>query len=337
MRQIFVGRWIKGFGKVMQYFTREMGKTEEERRREKILFFWKKHGLAATKDAFHVSRSVLFLWKKKQREGALAPKSKRPRRIRVPTLSQKTRDAICRWRKALPYLGKEKISFLLKKEGICVSPSSVGRIIKRENLPSAPRQYVARRKKRIRRERKPLDYEIKNAGDLVALDTVVLQENGKKKYIITAIDLFSRISLARNYSRPTSKNAADLLRRMQIALGVPIKAVNTDNGGEFLLHFEKACKKEKIKHFFTFPRTPKMNAFAERFNRTLQEEATFPLFSEPIEVWNRFLSHYLMQYNFFRPHSSLEYKTPVEVFLEKRGKSKMLWTHTFFCLFPKIP
>ena len=52
-----------------------------------------------------------------------------------------------------------------------------------------------------------------------------------------------------------------------------------------------------------------MNAFAERFNRTLQEEATFPLFSEPIEVWNRFLSHYLMQYNFFRPHHSLEYKT----------------------------
>ena len=61
-----------------------------------------------------------------------------------------------------------------------------------------------------------------------------------------------------------------------------------------------------------------MNAFAERFNRTLQEEATFPLFSEPIEVWNRFLSHYLMQYNFFRPHHSLEYKTPIEHSWEKK-------------------
>ena len=90
---------------------------------------------------------------------------------------------------------------------------------KEKILPSAPKKYVARRKKR-RRERRPLDYEIKNAGDLIALDTVVLQENGKKKYIITAIDLFLVLLF-----RPTSKNAADLLRRMHIALGVPMKAV----------------------------------------------------------------------------------------------------------------
>ena len=69
----------------------------------------------------------------------------------------------------------------------------------------------------------------------------------------------------------------DLLRRMHIALGVPMKAVNTDNGGEFLLHFEKACKKKKSNTSSLSLRTPKMNAFAERFNRTLQEEATFPL------------------------------------------------------------
>ena len=184
--------------------------------------------------------------RKSNGRSSLAPRSKRPHRVRTPILPQEIKDTVCWWRRALPFLGKEKITVLLKREGIRVSSSSVRRFIQRESLPSAPKRFVARRKRRVRRERKPLSYDIKNAGDLVALNTIVPQERGRKKYVITAIDLFSRISLARSYSRPNSRNAADLLRRMRIALGVPVKAVNTDNGGEFLLPFEEAYQREKI-------------------------------------------------------------------------------------------
>jgi len=44
------------------------------------------------------------------------------------------------------------------------------------------------------------------------------------------------------------------------------------------------------------------------------------------------VAHYIMLYNFFRPHYSLNYLTPVEKFLEGK-KSNMLWTHTIICTF----
>ena len=70
-----------------------------------------------------------------------------------------------------------------------------------------------------------------------------------------------------------------------------------------------------------------MNPLAERFNRTIQEEARFPMFAETLEVWNAFIAHYVMLYNFFRPHQALDYKTPADVFLKSK-QSKMWWTHT---------
>ncbi len=192
------------------------------------------------------------------------------------------------------------------------------------------------RKKHRQKDRLPKDYVIKNPGDLIGMDTITIQENGVKKYIITAVDYFTRIAVARAYSSPSSRNAKDLLMRMKIALGEGIKAVNTDNGSEFMAEYQKACVEMFIKHFWTYPRTPKMNAYAERFNRTIQEEARFPLYSESFEVWNNFISHYVMLYNFFRPHYSLDYSTPVDIYLKSK-QSNMWWTHTIHCTPPPFP
>jgi len=74
--------------------------------------------------------------------------------------------------------------------------------------------------------------------------------------------------------------------------------VNTDNGSEFLKNFEQACNKMNIQHFFTYPRTPKMNPLAERFNRTIQEEAELPLVENSLQAWNRFCGslHHALQF-----------------------------------------
>lgn len=212
-----------------------------------------------------------------------------------------------------------------------VSASTIQRIINRFDLPSAPRQYVARRKAK-KKPRLPKDHIAGSPGDLVSLDGIVLQELGVKKFIITALDHATRIAIARVYDRLSSRFARDLLERMRLALGKPISAVLTDNGSEFHAIFEQACKEATIKHYWTYPRSPKMNARTERFNRTIQEEASFPVFSASLDEWNAWISHYIMIYNFFRPHQALDYKRPIDQYLSclslPEGKSSMYWTHT---------
>jgi len=328
MRYEYVGRWLSGFGRFISITTKLMNKPEEVERREKILAFWQKFGLEATMEAYGVGRSTLFLWKKKKAINDLSPKSKRPHHLRKPSTPLTTIDAISQFRRAFPFLGKDKLERVLQDSGIDVSASTVGRVIIRENLPSSPKTHVAKCRHRKRKDRLPDNYPVKTPGDLICMDTITIQENSMKKYIITLVDYYSRVAISRVYASPSSRNAKDLLLRMKIVLGADIKAVNTDNGGEFLAEFEKACQEMNIKHFFTYPRTPKMNPLAERFNRTIQEEANFPLFSEPIEVWNKYIAHYIMLYNFFRPHKSLAYETPVDIFLH-HSQSNMLWTHSF--------
>lgn len=327
MKQLFIGRRLSGFGRFISITRKLMNKPEEVARREKILIFWEKFGLEATKEAYGIGRSTLFLWRKKKSLNDLSPRNKRPHRLRKPKTPLNIIDAISQFRRAFPFLGKDKLERLLKDSNINVSSSTIGRVIQRENLPSSPKTHVAKCKHRKRKDRLPSDYPVKVPGDLICMDTITIQEQNAKKYIITLVDYFSRVAISRVYASPSSRNAKDLLLRMKIVLGADIKAVNTDNGGEFLAEFEKACQEMGIKHFFTYPRTPKMNPLAERFNRTIQEEANFPLFSEPIEVWNRYVAHYIMLYNFFRPHHSLAYDTPVDIFLN-HSQSNMLWTHT---------
>ncbi len=51
-----------------------------------------------------------------------------------------------------------------------------------------------------------------------------------------------------------------------------IYTIQTDNGLEFLGDFDLYLKRKNIKHLFIYPRCPKINAYIERANRTLQEE-----------------------------------------------------------------
>jgi len=334
----YIGRWIPHAGRFLRSTVQLMHTSGDAQRRAHILTFFKKHGLAATRDAFSVSRSTLYEWRQRLSQGegrlsALEPQSRRPHHLRTPDTPHPIVTAVCQLRRACPHLGKDKIADLLQKAGVVVSSSTVGRIIRRFDLPSAPRQYVARnRKKGKKKPRLPQGFEALEGGELVSLDAIILQQDHVRRFILVALDHATRICIARVYPRLSSRQAKDLLQRMQAALGCPIQATLTDNGSEFHAEFEQACKELSIIHYWTCPRSPKMNARTERMNRTIQEEARFPSFSAPLEEWNVALTHYLMQYNFFRPHAALAYRCPVDQYLSclnlPPSQSRMWWTHT---------
>ena len=53
----------------------------------------------------------------------------------------------------------------------------------------------------------------------------------------------------------------------------PLQSVLTDNGSEFMKHFDEEIRRLHKTHWHTYPRTPKMNAHVERFNRTFRRSS----------------------------------------------------------------
>ena len=66
----------------------------------------------------------------------------------------------------------------------------------------------------------------------------------------------------------------DFYRRFESVYPKKIKNWQSDNGAEHLGEFDEHLKKEKIPHYFSYPNCPKINAYVERYNRTVQEEFT---------------------------------------------------------------
>ena len=58
-----IGWKVKGLYGVADYALRWGMVNQEAEKRYRILEFWDKHGLEATRDAFQVSRRTLFHWK----------------------------------------------------------------------------------------------------------------------------------------------------------------------------------------------------------------------------------------------------------------------------------
>ena len=89
--------------------------------------------------------------------------------------------------------------------------------------------------------------------------------------------------------------------------------IHTDNGSEFAGLFNEALEQLEIPHWFSRVRTPKDNAVCERFNGTLQYEWLYDgNFTPNTDDFNRELTKWLVEYNFFRPHQSLNYLSPMK-------------------------
>ena len=228
-------------------------------------------------------------------------------------------------REEYPRWGKDKLVVLLEEKRVISSASTVGRIIHRlkergvlkEPLPN----HISARKRQRRRPyaiRKPKDYGISLAGDLVQLDTLDVRPlPGVLLKHFTAHDVVSRWNIVSVYSRATATTATDFLDTLEKRMPFPVKAIQVDGGSEFEAIFEEECQKRGIKLFVLPPRSPKLNGAVERAHRTHTEEfyevtdSSFdlPQLREELLEWEQV-------YNTVRPHQALGYVTPLK-FLEQ--------------------
>ena len=337
---------------------------EKALKKTKILVFFEKHGLEATRDAFEVKRSTLYLWKKQWDTGgkipeALNEQSRAPRVKRKRLWNEAVIHEIRRLRREHPNLGEKKLHPLLTAFSVargvsCPKPATIGRIIHDlGGLRIFPQKVTHFGKmKKVNRQkvlRKPKDLAPAYPGHLVALDTIERFVDGCRRYVITFEDIYTRFSFAWGTKSHASLAAAEFFTLCQKAFphSYDFLFVLTDNGSEFKKHFTAELQRLHLTHYHTYPKTPKMNAHVERFNRTIQEEFIdyhVWLLKDP-DVFNRKLMDYLIFYNTLRVHHAFQNKlSPLQFMLQWSEKntfkmpleSNVGWGYTIDCVFLKI-
>ena len=123
------------------------------------------------------------------------------------------------------------------------------------------RRYNFSRRKTISRG---ISYQFQ--VDIVDLSQLS-RENNNYKYLLTAIDIFSRFSYAVPLKTKTGQEVKEALSK--IILPNKIAILQTDDGGEFLNKTVQDFLKQHKIHFFTTS-SDKKCAIIERWNRTLK-------------------------------------------------------------------
>ena len=337
--------------------------TEKAKYRLKVLAHWEKYGIEAAMHAFNIKRRTLYYWKNKYKSGnfvaeALNDQSKAPRRKRKRIWPEEIIKEIKRIRNECPSpnLGEEKLYPELKpfcdERGLtCPKPTTIGRLVKDlGGLRRSPQKVSHFGKiKPIKRQkalRKPKNLKPLYPGHLVALDTVEIFINGIRRYVITFEDIYTRFSFAWATKSHASLAAKEFFGLCQKAFPYSFNFlwVLTDNGSEFKKHFAEELKQLHLTHYHTYPRTPKMNAHVERFNRTIQEDFVdfrYQLIKNDVDEFNRQLMDWLIWYNARRVHHAFQNKLSPLQFMLAWHKSQSLnnalecksgWGYTFSCL-----
>lgn len=104
------------------------------------------------------------------------------------------------------------------------------------------------------------------------MDAVIPVRDGVRRYLFACLDLRSRFGLAVATPGMSSRRAGDFADLAFDLFPGPVDRVLSGNGSEYEGWFADLLRARGIARYYTYPKTPKMNAHAERFNRTVQEE-----------------------------------------------------------------
>ena len=246
---------------------------------------------------FEVSKRTLQRWNKRLNgtEWNLRDKSKRPKTIHSK-ITPEIEEKVISIRNKTGW-GENKIADFVE-----VSSWSVNKILRKNNLTNSN----SNRKKRI----KYIRWQRKHPNSLWQMDTSDQKIEGK--YCFAVIDDCSRYCLGLfGLNRVSTKIIIHILDTLFKIHGKP-REILTDNGNIFGLKskhskFDRALNRRGIKHIRTAIHSPTTSGKIERFFQTLDKEFVF---------CNKDAELFRMRYNHFRPHTSLEKKTPSQVYFD---------------------
>jgi transposase InsO family protein len=267
---------------------------------------------------FKLSRQSAAKWVRRYREQGVAglrDRSSRPHRSPRRTSEERVME--------IERLRRERWTGVRIAQQLGLSPATVSRVL---------RWLKLNRIRDLEPRLPPNRYEHATAGDLLHLDIKRLvriqrpshrvtgdRRDGVKgigaEFLHIAIDDHSRLAFTAMYPDQTDRSSTHFLARATAwfhQLGIQTRRVLTDNGPCYNAHrFRRACDQLGLKHRRTRPYTPRTNGKAERFIQTALNEWAYARTYQNSEERTSSLPLWTHQYNWHRPHASLNQRPPI--------------------------
>jgi transposase InsO family protein len=254
-------------------------------------------------------------------EAGLVDRSSRPHRLRRPT----------------PAAAIERIEALRRQRwtgkriamAVGLSKATVSRVLQRLGISKLKALEPAEPVRRYERDHpgELIHIDIKKLGRFLAVGHRItgdrtgqsrLRARGEGtgwEFVHVCIDDASRIAFSQILPDEKKESAVAFLEAAiayYAGLGVTVTRVMTDNGSCYRSRaFRQACKTLGLRHIRTRPYTPRTNGKAERFIQTSLREWAYAKAYPTSEHRKAELPRWLHQYNWHRPHGSLQSQTPI--------------------------
>ena len=198
----------------------------------------------------------------------------------------------------------EVLHYLLNRDGIAVSLSSVKRTLRRHGLVNHSKW-----KKWHTYPPRPI---AEKPGILVEIDTILDGPPGQGLHIYTMLDVCCRWAYAWPTERISTHKSFYVVKSAQLVSPFKFQTIQSDHGSEFSKYFTKQLVAKGFSHRHSRVRTPTDNGHLERFNRTIQEECLNRI-PRNLSLYKKEIPEYVKWYNEQRPHMALKMKSPLEV------------------------
>ena len=224
-----------------------------------------------------------------------------------PAVPPGTVRLVLRLAKENPTWGYRRIQGELATMGVRLAPSSVWAVLRRHGIEPSPRRSGPTWAEFLRAQATTM-----LACDFFTVDTVLL----RRLYVLFFIELDSRrVHLSGITARPVGEWVVQQARNLSLTLAErtrPAKFLIRDRDTKFTAGFDDVFCSEGIRVLLTPIRSPRANAFAERFVGTVRRECLDRLLIFHRHQLQSVLVEFVAHYNGHRPHRSLGQHPPFE-------------------------